>query len=146
VKIAITDDYQDAVRKLAIFALLAPYEVRIINETFRTTDELIAAIEDVGVLVLIRERTRIDAPLLSRLPRLRLISHTGKISNHLDLAACTRARVMVAEGIGSPVAPSELCWALVMAASRHIPAYAQNLINGSGSNPGAWVWAERCTG
>jgi D-3-phosphoglycerate dehydrogenase len=136
VKIAILDDYQDAVRKCARFALLAPYEVRVINETFRTRDELVAAIADVEVLVLIRERTRIDAPLLSRLPRLRLISQTGKISNHLDLEACTRAKVLVAEGIGSPIAPSELCWALVMAASRHIPAYVQHLIEGGWQQSG----------
>ena len=74
--------------------------------------------------------------LLSRLPRLRLISQTGKISNHLDLEACTRAKVLVAEGIGSPIAPSELCWALVMAASRHIPAYVQHLIEGGWQQSG----------
>ena len=135
-KIAILDDYQDAVRHLASFALLASYETRVINETFRTTDELIAAIEDAAVLVLIRERTRIDQALLSRLPNLRLISQTGKISNHLDLAACTHAKVLVAEGIGSPIAPSELCWALVMAASRHIPAYVRNLIDGEWQQSG----------
>ena len=136
VKIAVLDDYQDAVRNLASFTLLAPYEVRVINETYRTTDELVSAVGDVAILVLIRERTRIDAPLLARLPRLRLISQTGKISNHLDLAACTRAKVLVAEGIGSPVAPAELCWALVMAASRHIPAYARNLIDGKWQQSG----------
>jgi D-3-phosphoglycerate dehydrogenase / 2-oxoglutarate reductase len=136
VKIAILDDYQDAVRNLASFTRLAPYEVRVINETYRTTDDLVSAIGDVAVLVLIRERTRIDAPLLARLPRLKLISQTGKISNHLDLAACTRAKVLVAEGIGSPVAPSELCWALVMAASRHIPAYVQNLTEGAWQQSG----------
>lgn len=131
VKIAILDDYQDAVRKLACFSLLAPYDVRVSNETYRTRDELVSAIGDVEVLVLIRERTRIDAPLLSRLPRLKLISQTGKISSHLDLAACTRAGVLVAEGVGSPIAPSELCWALVMAASRHIPTYVRNLKDGA---------------
>jgi len=136
VKIAILDDYQDAVRNLASFTRLASYEVRVINETYRTTDDLVSAIGDVAVLVLIRERTRIDAPLLARLPRLKLISQTGKISNHLDLAACTRAKVLVAEGIGSPVAPSELCWALVMAASRHIPAYVQNLTEGAWQQSG----------
>jgi D-3-phosphoglycerate dehydrogenase len=60
---------------------------------------------------------------LALLPKLKLISQTGKISQHIDLAAFTQAKVAVAEGIGSPIAPSELCWALIMAASRHIPAY-----------------------
>jgi len=136
VKIAILDDYQDVVRGLASFKLLAPYEVRVITATYRTADDLLAAIGEAEVLVLIRERTRIDAPLLSRLPRLKLISQTGKISNHLDLAACTRAGVLVAEGVGSPIAPSELCWALVLAASRHIPTYVRNLIDGAWQQSG----------
>jgi len=137
VKIAILDDYQDAVRGLRCFKLLKPYDVEVINQTYRTVDELVSAIEDTEVLVLIRERTKIDGSLLSQLPKLKLISQTGKISNHLDLVACTRSKVLVAEGLGSPIAPSELCWALVMAASRHIPVYAQNLINGEWQQSGS---------
>lgn len=135
-KIAILDDYQDAVRELKCFEMLAPYKAKVLTETYRTTDELVSAIHDVQVLVLIRERTRIDQALLSRLPNLKLISQTGKISNHLDLAACTHAKVLVAEGVGSPIAPSELCWALVMAASRHIPAYVRNLLDGQWQQSG----------
>lgn len=136
-KIAILDDYQNAVRGLNCFQRLESCDVQVINQTYRNTDELVAAIENAAVLVLIRERTKIDQPLLSRLPKLKLISQTGKISNHLDLAACTRSKVLVAEGIGSPIAPSELCWALVMAASRHIPAYAQYLGNGEWQQSGS---------
>jgi len=137
VKITILDDYQNAVRGLACFKLLESYDVQVIDKTYRTTDELVAAIENAEVLVLIRERTRIDQPLLSRLPKLKLISQTGKISNHLNLPACTRSNVLVAEGIGSPVAPSELCWVLVMAASRHIAPYVQNLTNGEWQQSGS---------
>lgn len=136
-KITILDDYQNAVRGLKCFQLLKSYDVQVINQAYQTTDELVASIENTEVLVLIRERTKIDEPLLSRLPKLKLISQTGKISNHLDLAACTRSKVLVAEGIGSPIAPSELCWALVMAASRHIPAYAQTLSNGEWQQSGS---------
>ena len=88
-KITILDDYQDAVRGLNCFKLLESYDVQVINKTYRTTDEVVSAIEDTDVLVLIRERTKVDEPLLSRLPKLKLISQTGKISNHMDLAACT---------------------------------------------------------
>ncbi len=135
-RIAILDDYQDVVRRLDCFNLLAPYEVTVLTETFREGEALAAAVAAAEVLVLIRERTRIDQALLSRLPRLRLVSQTGKISSHLDLTACTRAGVLVAEGVGSPVAPAEFCWALVMAASRHIPAYAQKLIEGAWQQSG----------
>jgi D-3-phosphoglycerate dehydrogenase / 2-oxoglutarate reductase len=136
-KIAILDDYQDAVRGLNCFQLLESYDVQVINHTCQTMDELVAAIKNAAVLVLIRERTKIDRLLLSRLPKLELISQTGKISNHLDLAACTRSKVLVAEGMGSPIAPSELCWALILAATRHIPPYVQNLLNGEWQQSGS---------
>jgi D-3-phosphoglycerate dehydrogenase len=76
---------------------------------------------DAEILVLTRERTSITEPLLQRLPSLKLISQTGKISNHLDLALCSRYGVAVAEGVGSPVAPAELTWALIMNTLRKIP-------------------------
>jgi D-3-phosphoglycerate dehydrogenase len=79
---------------------------------------------------LIRERTEIDEKLLSLLPNLKLISQTGKISNHLNLADCTKYNVMVAEGIGSPIAPAELTWALLMNSVRQIPQAIEGLKNG----------------
>ncbi|OJI56059.1 D-2-hydroxyacid dehydrogenase family protein [Vibrio vulnificus] len=129
-KIAILDDYQDQVRQLECFAALAPFEVTVFHHT--ETDEAIlaSALAEFDALVLIRERTAITASLLAKLPNLKLISQTGKISNHLDLHACNHANVAVAEGVGSPIAPSELCWALIMAASREIVSYAQQLQQG----------------
>jgi D-3-phosphoglycerate dehydrogenase len=35
--------------------------------------------------------------------------------------------VVICEGVGSPTAPAELTWALIMAAARRIPQYASNL-------------------
>jgi len=136
-KIAILDDYQDAVRQLQAFRVLAGHEVQVLTESFSDSAELAPRIQDADALVLIRERTAITAELLARLPNLKLISQTGKISNHLDLTACTQAGVAVAEGVGSPVAPSELCWALVLAASRHLPAYAGNLAAGRWQDSGS---------
>lgn len=136
-KIAILDDYQDAVRQLQAFKLLAGHEVQVLTESFSDSTELAQRIQDADALVLIRERTAITAQLLAQLPKLKLISQTGKISNHLDLPACTRAGVAVAEGVGSPVAPSELCWALVMAASRHLPTYSGNLAAGHWQDSGS---------
>jgi D-3-phosphoglycerate dehydrogenase len=80
--------------------------------------------------VLIRERTAFSRALLSRLPNLKLISQTGKVSGHVDVAAATEHGIAIAEGVGSPVAPAELTWALIMAASRKIVPYANNLKNG----------------
>nr|WP_222939792.1 D-2-hydroxyacid dehydrogenase family protein [Photobacterium sp. BZF1] len=129
------DDYQDVVKTLDCFELLAGHEVTVLNDTL-TESELVAKLKDTEALVLIRERTVITESLLSQLPRLKVISQTGKVSNHIDVHLCEKYGVKVLEGRGSPIAPSELCWALLMAASRHIPTYASNLQNNQWQNSG----------
>jgi len=126
-RIVIPEDYQRAVGGLDCLARLREHEVTLLDQPLPDIDAATAAFADAEVLVLIRERTRIDAELLSRLPKLRLISQTGRRSANVDLDACTRHGVAVAEGSGSPVAPAELAWALVMAASRRLRAYGDAL-------------------
>lgn len=104
-KIAILDDYQDQVRHLTCFSLLDQHEVKILNETILDPVLLSAQLQDVEVLVLIRERTQITEALLSRLPNLKLISQTGKISNHIDPVLCHRFGVSVAEGVARRLHP-----------------------------------------
>lgn len=135
-KIAILDDYQDAVRKLDCFQLLADHEVKVFNNTVRGLGQLASRLSEVDALVLIRERTRISSQLLDKLPRLRMISQTGKVSSHIDLAACTERGIAVLEGSGSPIAPAELTWALIMAAQRRIPQYVANLKQGAWQQSG----------
>jgi D-3-phosphoglycerate dehydrogenase len=120
-RIVIPDDYQDAVRHLDSFAKLAGHQVTIYNDSMKDTEILAARFQDAEALVLIRERTAITEPLLAALPNLRFISQTGKGTASIDLAACTRHGVAVAVGPGSPYAPAELTWGLVLAAMRHIP-------------------------
>jgi D-3-phosphoglycerate dehydrogenase len=129
-KIAILDDYQDAARKLKCFELLSGHEVKVFNSSTKGIGQLAIRLAPYDALVLIRERTAFSRALLSRLPNLRLISQTGKVSGHIDVAAATEAGIAIAEGSGSPVAPAELTWALVMAASRKIVPYANNLKSG----------------
>ncbi len=136
-KIAILDDYQDAVRGLDCFALLKGYDVQVLNQTYKDTSELAEKLKDAEALILIRERTKINDDLLSKLPKLKYISQTGKISSHIDLSACNKYGVVVAEGVGAPVAPSELCWALILSSSRHIPAYVSELKNGFWQSSGS---------
>ncbi|WP_429299786.1 D-2-hydroxyacid dehydrogenase family protein [Paraburkholderia sp. GAS199] len=135
-KIAILDDYQDAVRKLDCFQLLADHEVKVFNNTVRGLGQLASRLAEVDALVLIRERTRISSQLLDKLPRLRMISQTGKVSSHIDLNACTERGIAVLEGTGSPYAPAELTWALIMAAQRRIPQYVANLKQGAWQQSG----------
>ncbi|MCA1857239.1 D-2-hydroxyacid dehydrogenase family protein [Massilia oculi] len=129
-KIAVLDDYQDAVRGLSCFRLLDGHEVKVFNSSARGLGQLAIRLAPFEAVVLIRERTAFPAALLGRLPNLKLISQTGKLSGHVDVAAASELGIAIAEGIGSPVAPSELTWALIMAASRKILPYANNLKDG----------------
>lgn len=125
--IVIPDDYQDAVRRLDCFAKLRGHDITVFRDTVKDVAALEERFRDADALVLIRERTAIDEELLSRLPRLRLISQTGKGATHIDVEACTRHGVAVAVGTGSPYAPAELTWALVLAAMRRIPQESAHL-------------------
>jgi D-3-phosphoglycerate dehydrogenase len=128
--IIILDDYQDAVRKLECAALLEPFNAKVYTNTVKGIGQLSVRLRDADVLVLIRERTQFPRALLEKLPRLRLISQTGRVGPHIDVETCTRLGIAVAEGVGSPVAPAEMTWALIMASMRRLPQYIANLKHG----------------
>jgi D-3-phosphoglycerate dehydrogenase len=122
-KIAILDDYFDTVRTLPCFGKLTAHDVTIWFDHVQDTDRLAARLAGAEVLVLIRERTKIRADLLARLPDLRLISQRS-VFPHIDIAACTRHGVVVSSSqhAGTPsYAAAELTWALVLAAARQLP-------------------------
>lgn len=129
-KITILDDYQNVIKELDCFNLLKGQNVQVLNYTEKNCALLAEKLYDTSILVLTRERTEVDKKLLSLLPNLKLISQTGKISNHLNLADCTKYKVLVAEGIGSPIAPAELAWALLMNTVRQIPQAIEGMKNG----------------
>ena len=134
--IIILDDYQDAVRKLKCAARLEPYNAKVFTNTVKGTGQLSVRLRDAEVLVLIRERTHFPRALLEKLPKLKLISQTGRVGPHIDIEACTKLGIAVAEGVSSPVAPAELTWALVMAAMRRLPQYIGNLKHGAWQQSG----------
>ncbi|WP_029718796.1 D-2-hydroxyacid dehydrogenase family protein [Rubrivivax benzoatilyticus] len=134
--IIILDDYQDAVRKLRCAARLEPLNAKVFTNTVKGIGQLSVRLRDADVLVLIRERTHFPRALLEKLPRLKLISQTGRVGPHIDVAACTRLGIAVAEGVGSPVAPAELTWALIMASMRRLPQYIGNLKHGAWQQSG----------
>ena len=134
--IIILDDYQDAVRKLRCASKLESLNAKVFTNTVKGIGQLSVRLRDADVLVLIRERTHFPRQLLEKLPRLRLIVQTGRVGPHIDLDACTRLGIAVAEGGGSPVAPAELTWALIMAAMRRLPQYIGNLKHGAWQQSG----------
>jgi D-3-phosphoglycerate dehydrogenase len=139
VKVAILDDYFDTLRTLGCFAKLAGHEVKVWNDHLQETDALAARLKDAEALVLIRERTQIRAPLLEKLPKLRLISQRS-VYPHIDIDACTKQGILVCSNMhaGTPsYATAELTWGLVIAAMRQIPQQAALLKAGTWQN-GVW--------
>jgi D-3-phosphoglycerate dehydrogenase len=133
IRVAIMDDYFDTLHTLPCFAKLAPFDVTIWTDHVDDVDMLAERLQDSEVLVLIRERTKIRAPLLARLPRLRLISQRS-VYPHIDIEACTRNGVIVSSNLHADTpsyATAELTWALVLAAVRQIPAQVAALGRGT---------------
>src|SRR5262252_8734054 len=120
-KIAILDDYFDTLRTLRCFSKLDGHHVTVWNDHVEDIDTLAARLRETEVLI--RERTKVRAPLLERLPALRLISQRS-VYPHIDVGACTRLGVILSSSqhAGTPsYAAAELTWALTLAAVRQIP-------------------------
>src|SRR6266487_2543834 len=134
--ISILDDYHDTIRTLRCFNKLANHNGTIWNDHIQDVDRLAERLADAEVVVLIRERTHIRAPLLERLPKLKLISQRS-VYPHIDIDACTRLGVIVSSSQhpGSPsYATAELTWGLVLAAKRQIPQQMSALKAGKWQN------------
>jgi D-3-phosphoglycerate dehydrogenase / 2-oxoglutarate reductase len=134
--IVILDDYQNAVRKLPCASKLDDYQAKVYTNTVKGIGQLSVRLKDADVIVLIRERTQLTRQLIEKLPRLKMISQTGRVGSHIDVAACSERGIAVAEGVGSPVAPAELTWALIMTAQRRLPHYISNLKHGAWQQSG----------
>lgn len=131
-RVAILDDYQDVVRTLECFGKLQHHEVGIWNDAVADVDALADRLAEADVLVLLRERTKVDDALVSRLPNLKLISQNGHVP-HIDLAACTRHGVLVSSALTQRPSYStvEFTWGLILAAMRNIPHETAALRAGS---------------
>jgi D-3-phosphoglycerate dehydrogenase / 2-oxoglutarate reductase len=128
-KISILDDTFDTVRTLRCFDLLRGHDVTVWNDHVDDAAQLARRLQDTEALVLIRERTKVTAALVERLPKLRLISQRS-VYPHIDVAACTHHGIVVSSNQHSD-SPSygaaELSWALVLAAMRQIPQQMASL-------------------
>ena len=134
--IIILDDYQDAVRKLPCASKLDGLSAKVFTNTVKGVGQLAVRLRDAEALVLIRERTHFPKALLEKLPKLRLISQTGPVGAHIDLEACTRLGIAVAETPSDPVSTAELTWAHIMSAMRRLPQYIGNLKHGAWQQSG----------
>ncbi|SEN42480.1 D-2-hydroxyacid dehydrogenase family protein [Nonomuraea pusilla] len=124
---AVLDDYQGVALGLADWSRV---EVTSFREHFATQDDLVTAIHDHEIVVIMRERTPFTAELFSRLPNLRLLVTSGMRNASIDLDAA-RAQGVTVCGTGSgSTAPTELTWALILGLTRHLVPEAHALREG----------------
>jgi D-3-phosphoglycerate dehydrogenase len=130
-KIAVIDDYQDAFRTLTCYPKLKGHEVLVYNDTEKDPARLAERLKDAEAVILTQARSPFPRALVERLPKLRLISQTGRSTGHIDIDACTEHGVLVsAAGKATAHPTAELTWGLILAALRHIPYEVRRLREG----------------
>jgi phosphoglycerate dehydrogenase-like enzyme len=106
-------------------------DVRVLTGSL---DQVSAAeLERVQVLLAVRERTRLDADALGRMPALELILQTGGHAYHLDAEHASARGIPVALGrraFGPRAAVPELTFALAIGALRMLPAAQRSMAAG----------------
>lgn len=131
-KVHILDDWFDTLRGLPCFEKLAGHDVTVWTDHETDTGRLAERLQDAEALVLFRERTKITADLLKRLPGLKLISQRS-VYPHIDVAACTANDVLLCSNMHSDTpsyAAAELTLGLILASFRQIPQQAHSLKTG----------------
>jgi D-3-phosphoglycerate dehydrogenase / 2-oxoglutarate reductase len=132
-KVAILDDWFGTLPTLPSFDRLRRHEITDWTDHVESVDTLAQRLADAEALILIRERTKIGAALLDRLPNLRLISQRS-VYPHIDVEACTRLGIIVSSDQHADTpsyAAAELTWALVLAAMRQLPQQVASLKSGA---------------
>jgi len=128
VRIAVIDDWQSVAGKMADWSVLAPVgRVEFLADFPASTEQMAARLRPYTIICAMRERTRFDQALLSRLPQLKLLVTSGMRNAAIDLAAATQAGIEVCGTGGDANAAPELTWALVMALTRNLLSEAGSL-------------------
>jgi D-3-phosphoglycerate dehydrogenase len=130
-KIAVIDDYQGAFAKTKAYPKLKGHDVVVYNDTEKDPSKLAERLKEAEVVVLTQQRSAFPRSVIERLPKLKMISQTGKNAYHIDLAAAAEKGIVVSAGGGSSPNPTaELTWAIILAGLRNIPEEVQRLKDG----------------
>ncbi|GIW08541.1 MAG: 2-hydroxyacid dehydrogenase [Dehalococcoidia bacterium] len=114
----------------ALKRLAGRAEIEVQHDRPADVDDLVARLRAANVVVLNRERTRLDAETIARLPSLELIVQTGGIGSNVDVAAASAHGVAVASAPGLPTSiegVAELALGLLIALARRIPEHDRHV-------------------
>ena len=125
-RIVVLSDFEQALHRLGDWrAIEAAADITFHHQPFQG-DDLLAAAEQADALVLVRDRTPLDAATIARLPKLRYVVFTGSRNATLDLESLAARGIPVSHTDWGPSKESttELTWALILAASRQLAEYS----------------------
>ena len=100
----------------AVGALLRRFDVRYDPSLFERRDDLLAGLADVDALI-VRNHTQVNAELLARAPRLRVVGRLGVGLDNIDVAACAARGIEVIPATGAnalAVAEYVVCTAMLL--------------------------------
>lgn len=146
-RIVVLDDWERFFERLADWSDVRARADVSLHHAPLVGGTLQEAVRDADVLVLMRDRTRVDAALVERMPRLQLVIHTGTRNTALDVEALQRRGIALGTTEWGPSKAStcEHTWSLILGAARRLEEQI-GLVRGggwraAGSRPAAEVLA-----
>jgi len=122
-RIVLLDDYQGVALDYGGWDRVPDeWQIVALEQHLADPDELVEALAEAEVVVAMRERTALPAPILDRLPELKLLITTGMANVAIDVAAAQRKGVVVCGTGMHPPGTAELTWGLILALLRKIPS------------------------
>ena len=134
-QVVIVGDAEQALRRLGDWQLVDQHADVTVHHEPLQGDALVEALQDADAVVLVRDRTPMDAALVARLPRLRYLMFTGTRNATLTadaLAALAERNIPVSHTEWGPSKDStcELTWSLILGATRQLVVQAGRLQRG----------------
>ncbi|MCK9861054.1 D-2-hydroxyacid dehydrogenase family protein [Paenibacillus sp. ATY16] len=130
-KCAVLDDYQNVALSMADWSSVQErVELQVYNHHFEDQNELVAALQDCEIVVIMRERTPFRKELLQRLPNLKLLVTSGMRNASIDLAAAAEQGITVCGTKGGGEGTTELTWALILGLARKLVLENEAVRNG----------------
>jgi phosphoglycerate dehydrogenase-like enzyme len=128
-RIAILDDWAGTARAMADWDRLGA-EITVFRDTLHDENALAERLAPFDVLCLMRERTRVPASLIARLPKLRLIVSTGMRNLALDVEAAKARGITVCGTETRKTTASEFAMTLILAMARNLIPEARSIAAG----------------
>ena len=131
IKIGVLDDYQNIFKDIVdIKKYHSEFEFVIFNEPFSNEEEAISSLEEMQVLFIMRERTKITKNLINNLPKLKYIMTSGMRNNSIDFEATKNQNIIVCGTEINANPAAEITWALILGLHRNLKQEIDNMFQG----------------